>query len=114
MNLADQSYEWITCPCPDCGIIARTGERISEGHVAMRFGDRAPGTRWEITLNGIRIEAACVEALGGEDGWALLYADPRRATSLCGDHRCTRLKRGRVEIRMTRSYPSVAEAEARA
>lgn len=71
--------DWRACPCPDCGIVERYGSRINEGHVGIRFNDWRPN--WKIILNGEDVTARCVEALAGENGWALLYQPHKRMCS---------------------------------
>ena len=56
---------------------------LSEGHVAVRFGAH----RFVILLNGEDVSMLCPEAMGGEDGWAILYTRLRSDNAFCGNGR---------------------------
>lgn len=48
-------------------------DRMSEHHVGIRFGDGPTrDTRWEVTLDGVRVERWTIEALAGRPGWVLV------------------------------------------
>lgn len=47
-----------------------TGDRQSEGHLGIRFGD---GSNWAVRLDGKDVSKDCSEAKAGSDGFVVLY-----------------------------------------
>lgn len=55
---------------PECHPEDYSAERLSEGHVGIRFGDRElADLEWHITLDGKDATPWCTEALAGPHGW---------------------------------------------
>lgn len=80
--------------CVICAGEPEASERLSEGHVAVRFGD---AYRFTVLLNGEDVSRDCIEALADREGWALLVGPPKE---VCpgGDHPVVHREHGDVQI----------------
>lgn len=67
--------------------------RISESHIAVRFGDANP--RWTVLLDGIDVTHDCTEALAGQDGWVAMMCTGEVCS---GNHVRTEQRHGHVQI----------------
>lgn len=105
-------FPYECCGCGAC-CTALARERISEGHVSVRFGDIDPPRRamsWTISLNGIVVTQiprhpeypAIYEAMAGVDGWIVESAG---RCSRCGCCQTMEITMGSVEIRYSMPVP---------
>jgi hypothetical protein len=69
-------------------------ERQGEGHHAVRFGDRF----LEVTLDGVDVSNSAFESMAGEDGWVLVYPNPKRVCETDRTHAHAERWRGRVDV----------------
>jgi len=80
-------------------------ERLSEGHLSVRFGDVAPDAI-TVLLDGRDVTVNCFEAMAGPDGWVYLYSpDGGLAKGVCPfapDHGYLVRRSGRVEVTVRR------------
>lgn len=87
---------WAGCACHEA---PWAQHRVSEGHVAVRFGDA--GHRWVVTLNGQDVTDQCLEA-NADHGYVVLYElneNGKRHRCQNGlDHAAKRMHRGVVTI----------------
>ena len=73
-------------------------DRQSDGHVSVRFGDaRQP---LFIYLDGERLQL-CLEAMAGEQGWAVVLSDPVHLCGCGAKEPCQYVRRGSVRIERT-------------
>lgn len=69
-------------------------DRLSEGHLAVRWGD-APAI---VMLDGEDVSNRCVEARAGTPGWAVIYPEPVRVCEANREHVYARFVEGNVDV----------------
>lgn len=60
------------------------GERQSEGHIAIRFGD---GYNWRVWLDDKEISNRTIEACAGKQGFVVIYEESETKLFLCACNR---------------------------
>ena len=78
------------------------GERTSEGHVAVRLGDRDI----KVLLYGKEVLHA-FEAIGGQEGSVYFYPDPISTCSVNPDHAHAEVAHGFVQVMSDPNYGTV-------
>ena len=84
----DQCLGCTECPLPF---------RISEGHLAIRFGDRRQAYI-QVMLDGEDVSNQTTEAVAGDSGWVVFFPEPKHLCPIDRTHPYTVRRHGSVEV----------------
>jgi hypothetical protein len=73
-------------PCVICKGDVPTGDRVNEGHWAVRFRDHLRPGHTTVVVDGIMEVPNVFEVIPGKDGVAFFYPEPKRLCRATFDH----------------------------